>query len=185
MAQAYEKAVLGVRAMAQKQLEIDLSVVTPLVDSNWADFLQQIKTCVYRNEWEPAVLNYKDDHGTDILIPPLVPAGHDKDIFRLHAQIKNCYQVLVTKCEKHEVSALLKTLVIGDSRAAWKAITGHFVRTTAAGRAFATDKFYTSTMANTDTTLLEWIKTVSDLAESLETATGVVVRPDAKKHLLL
>ena len=43
---AYEKAVLEVRAMAQKQLEIDLSVVTPLVDSNWADFLQQIKTCV-------------------------------------------------------------------------------------------------------------------------------------------
>jgi hypothetical protein len=40
-------------------------------------------------------------------------------------------------------------------------------------------------MANTDTTLLEWIKTVSDLAESLETATGVAVLPDAKKHLLL
>ena len=57
MAQAYEKAVLGVRAMAQKQLEIDLSVVTPLVDSNWADFLQQIKTCVYHDEWEPAVLH--------------------------------------------------------------------------------------------------------------------------------
>ena len=67
---AYEKAVLEVRAMAQKQLEIDLSVVTPLVDSNWADFLQQIKTCVYRDDWEPAVLNYKDDHGGDIVIPP-------------------------------------------------------------------------------------------------------------------
>ena len=112
-------------------------------------------------------------------------ANHDATNFLLHAQIKNCYQVLITKCEKHEVSALLKTLVIGDSRAAWKAITGHFVRTTAAGRAFATDKFYTSTMANTDTNLLEWIKTVSDLAESLETATGVAVLPDAKKHLLL
>jgi hypothetical protein len=40
-------------------------------------------------------------------------------------------------------------------------------------------------MASTDTTLLEWVKTVSDLSESLETATGVAVTPDAKKHLLL
>ena len=87
---AYEKAVLEVRAMAQKQLEIDLSVVTPLVDSNWADFLQQIKTCVYRDEWEPAVLHYKDEQGTDIVIPPLVPAAHNANNFRLHAQIKNC-----------------------------------------------------------------------------------------------
>ena len=91
----------------------------------------------------------------------------------------------MTKCEKHEVSVLLKTLVIGDSRDVWRAIKGHFVRTTAAGRAFATEKFYTSTMMNTDTNLLEWVKTVNDLAESLQTATGVNVTADQKKHLLL
>jgi hypothetical protein len=39
-------------------------------------------------------------------------------------------------------------------------------------------------MMNTDTTLLEWVKT-NDLAESLETATGVPVLADQKKHLLL
>ena len=171
MAAAYEKAKIEMRAMAQKQLGIDLSVVSPLVDSNWPDFLQQIKTCVFRNEWEPPVLNFKDGTGTDIVIPPLVNADRDEADFKLHANIRNCYQVLVTKCEKHEVSALLKTIEIGDSREVWKAITGHFVRTTAAGRAQATDKFYTSTMANTDTTLLDWIKTVNDLANSLETAT--------------
>ena len=131
------------------------------------------------------MLNYKDDAGADIAIPPHVNADRDEVIFKLHANIKNCYQVLVTKCEKHPVSALLKTIVIGDSRAVWKAITGHFVRTTAAGRAFATDKFYTSTMANTDTSLLDWIKTVNDLADSLETATRVTVPAGAKKHLLL
>ena len=68
MAAAYEKAKLEVRAIAQKQLEIDLSVVSPLVDSTWPDFLRQIKTCVFRNEWEPPVLNYKDNHGADIVI---------------------------------------------------------------------------------------------------------------------
>ena len=185
MAAAYEKAKIEIKAVAQKQLGIDLSVVSPLVDSEWPDFLQQIKTCVFRNEWEPGVLNYKDDAGADIAIPPHVNADRDEVIFKLHANIKNCYQVLVTKCEKHPVSALLKTIVIGDSRAVWKAITGHFVRTTAAGRAFATDKFYTSTMANTDTSLLDWIKTVNDLADSLETATRVTVPAGAKKHLLL
>ena len=185
MAGAYEKAKAEARAVAQKQLEIDLSVVSSLVDTNWADFHQQIKTCVFRNEWEPGVLNYKDSHGADIVIAPLVHTDFDADNMRLHLQIKNCYQVLITKCQKHEVSSLLKTVVIGDARAVWKAITGHFVRRTAAGRAFATDKFYTSTMMNTDTTLLEWVKTVNDLAESLETATGVAVLPDQKKHLLL
>ena len=50
MAGAYEKAKAEARAVAQKQLEIDLSVVSSLVDTNWADFHQQIKTCVFRNE---------------------------------------------------------------------------------------------------------------------------------------
>ena len=70
MAAAYEKAKIEIKAVAQKQLGIDLSVVSPLVDSEWPDFLQQIKTCVFRNEWEPGVLNYKDDAGADIAIPP-------------------------------------------------------------------------------------------------------------------
>ena len=46
MAAAYEKAKIEIKAVAQKQLGIDLSVVSPLVDSEWPDFLQQIKTCV-------------------------------------------------------------------------------------------------------------------------------------------
>ena len=117
MAAAYEKAKIEIKAVAQKQLGIDLSVVSPLVDSDWPDFLQQIKTCVFRNEWEPGVLNYKDDTGADIAIPPHVNADRDEVIFKLHTNIKNCYQVLVTKCEKHPVSSLLKTIVIGDSRA--------------------------------------------------------------------
>ena len=161
MAGAYEKAKIEVRATAQKQLEIDLKVVSPLVDSKWADFQQQIKTCMFMNEWQASVLEYKDAAGADINIPALVPANHDIEIFRLHQNIKNAYQILITKCEKHEVSALIKTLTIGDSRAVWKAIKGHFIRTTAAGRAFATERFYTSTMMNTDTNLLEWVKTVS------------------------
>ena len=70
MAAAYEKAKDEARVIAQKQLTIDLSVVSPLVDSTWPDFLQQIKTCVFRNEWEPAVLNFKDSTGNDIDIPP-------------------------------------------------------------------------------------------------------------------
>ena len=38
---------------------------------------------------------------------------------------------------------------------------------------------------NTDTNLLEWVKTVSDLADSLQTSTGVAVTAERKKRLLL
>ena len=39
MAAAYEKAKIEIKAVAQKQLGIDLGVVSPLVDSEWPDFL--------------------------------------------------------------------------------------------------------------------------------------------------
>ena len=62
------------------------------------------------------MLNYKDSTGTDIVIGSLVHADRDEENMIRHLQIKNCYQILITKCQKHEVSALLKTLAIGDSR---------------------------------------------------------------------
>ena len=104
MAQAaYERAKIEVRATAQKQLEIDLKVVSPLVDSKWADFQQQIKTCMFMNEWQASVLEYYDAAGAAIDIPDLVHADHEIEIFRLHLNIRNAYQILIARNTKYRL----------------------------------------------------------------------------------
>ena len=112
-------------------------------------------------------------------------AKDDIENYRLHKQIYNAYQILTTKCEKHEISSSLAAVKIGDARAAWKIINEYFVRSTPAGRAIASRAFFNSTQSSTDTTLLQWFKIVEDLAADLATARGAAVSDEEKKNLLL
>ena len=169
---------------AEKQLSNDLKLITPLADSSWATFSFQINQTVHRNSWAESVLNEKDAAGETLEIHSMT-ARNTIENYRLHKQISNAYQILTTKCEKHEISSSLAAVKIGDARGVWNMISEYFVRSTPAGRAIANRAFVNSTQTSTDSTLLQWFKIVDDLAADLAMARGLAVSDDEKKNLLL
>ena len=114
---------------AEKQLSNDLKLITPLADSSWSVFSFQVNQTVHRNAWAEGVLNEKDATGTPIVILSM-DVKDDIANYRLHKQISNAYQILTTKCEKHEISSSLAAVKIGDARGVWKLINEYFVRST-------------------------------------------------------
>ena len=183
-AERYDAAKFAADERAEKQLSNDLKLITPLADSSWSTFLFQINQTVHRNTWAESVLNEKDSAGTALVIQSMA-VKDDIENYRLHKQISNAYQILTTKCEKHDISSSLAAVKIGDARGAWRIINDYFVRSTPAGRAAATKAFFNSSQMSTDTTLLQWFKAVDDLATDLSTARGLPVSDEEKKTLLL
>jgi hypothetical protein len=183
-AERYDAAKFAADDRAEKQLSNDLKLITPLADSSWSTFLFQINQTVHRNTWAESVLNEKDSAGTALVIQSMA-VKDDIENYRLHKQISNAYQILTTKCEKHDISSSLAAVKIGDARGAWRIINDYFVRSTPAGRAAATKAFFNSSQMSTDTTLLQWFKAVDDLATDLSTARGLPVSDEEKKTLLL
>ena len=183
-AEKYEAAKFAADDRAEKQLSNDLKLITPLADSNWSTFLFQINQTVHRNSWAESVLNDKDSTGAALVIQSMA-LKDDIENYRLHKQISNAYQIITTKCEKHDISSSLAAVKIGDARGAWKIVNDYFVRSTPTGRAAATKAFFNSSQMSTDTTLLQWFKAVDDLAADLSTARGAPVSDEDKKTLLL
>ena len=105
---------------AEKQLSNNLKLITPLADSSWSVFSFQVNQTVHRNAWAEGVLNEKTAAGAPIVILSM-DVKDDIANYRLHKQfeISNAYQILTTKCEKHEISSSLAAVKIGDARGVW------------------------------------------------------------------
>ena len=73
----------------------------------------------------------------------------------------------MAKTDGHAVENTLEDVTFGDSSAAWKVVINHFTRATTSGRSTASKAFWNSTMATTNTTLIEWGTRVSRLARDL------------------
>ena len=65
-------------------------------------------------------------------------------------------------------------MVVGDAKAAWQIIYRFFHKNSVAGKAAATNAFYSATMSNSNTNIVEWVAEVNRNAKVLISAGGSV-----------
>ena len=133
-----EKSLEKARRQASISLNTLLSTIQTLCDVDFYAFRKQLEIAAFANQRHPCHLNLAvevpDEDDNKFLF--------DQSVF---------YQVLMAKSRGSPAAYSLDQIPIGDGRAVWGAIQRYYLRNTTSGRAAATKKFHTATMASTNT----------------------------------
>ena len=139
--------------------------VDPLAKSSYHRFMKQLERQASRYEWPPHILSDS--------VPDLTPAERnalDQDTvegLRKILHIRNAYDIITAKCDGHQVEGLLETCTRSHARMAVNIIREFFHPTDNAGKRLAYATFVNATMANTHTTIVEWVALVRQYAINL------------------
>lgn len=162
-------ATRAVRETADKQFETMLKTVEPLKSVEFSVFWRQVTTASNRNSWHDSIL----DQSKAVLVVADPDAPTDPEL-KYQLDQKNCYHILIDRTMHHPTGHLLTTCTLGDGREAAKMVFEFFHRKTTAGLDLATNNFFGSTMANTDTNVVQWISEVRARADILKQAGGTI-----------
>ena len=130
---------------ALKEQQISAQDVDKLQDIDYFKFERQLKRQAHNFNWPKWIL----DRG-------IAEPVHEQLTFHAKLCKKNAYMLITSKCDGHQdVDTLLQAVEIGDARAAWKTVRGHFLKQSAAGLSRAYQCFYGATMASTNNNIIQ------------------------------
>ena len=106
---------------------------------------RRVLTVAHMAQWAPWILDLSQQ-------PPAAEELTPKQL----ADLRNAYSLHKNKTRGHPVEHKLTSVPVGDAREAWKRTNQYFVKDTPGGRSKATERFWTITMENTGTNIMEW-----------------------------
>ena len=158
-------------ALGEKQFGTALKTVKPLKDSNYQTWRDQIERTAYTNQWHPSIL-YDDD-------------GPDTPSDKHTTDVKYAYMLCLCTTDDSPLADILQPCPRGDAKAAFLLVASFFHRRSAGGCAAANKSFYHSSMASTDTNVIQWIATITRNAAVLNQLTNGSCAEDAQMLQLI
>jgi hypothetical protein len=179
-----------IKVQADKQLETLSKTVATLKEVGWHKFDFALRRAENRFSWPKHILGTDNTAAlTDVQRAELQTEADSDAADSLEAQqrlmhTKNAYNLILEKCESHEVADLLEDVPIGHARAAYDIIKKYFVSSTVGGTTATYGKFFTLAMATSQTNVIEFMALVNRTAKDLQ-STGNDVNESMKKAVLL
>jgi hypothetical protein len=162
---------LALNQTAEKHLDTMYKAVGLLKDVGYHKFAAQLARQAFAYNWDPEILNLT----TPALTPAQITAADallTADAIKATLDRRNACLIILNKTDGHPVENLLESLAPGDPRLAFSTLHEYFHPATAAGMQSAIVTLFTSTMANTHTTITGWIALVSRNAKIVRDSGG-------------
>ncbi len=169
-AAALARRLDNIRSTADKQLDHMQRAVEPLAKSSYYLFMKQLRRQALSFGWPSHILSDSDADLTDAERNAL-----DEDTvegLKAILHIRNAFVTITSKCDGHQVEGLLETCPDSRARMAVDIIREYFHPKSTAGRRLAYSTFVNASMANTHTTLIEWVALVRRHAINLRQVGG-------------
>jgi hypothetical protein len=160
-----------VRKTANTQLTTLLTTVIPLEKHNDLNKLtKQLHTLFHRFDYPTHIL--------DASVPDLTQAERDaldlkkvEDLTK-HLAIKNAYAAITALCDGSDAGYLVEGATQDHARSAMDILRNYYFPSDAAGKRAANKLFHNATMANTNTTIVQWTALVRQNAKTLRSVGG-------------
>ena len=152
--------VRELHARADKQLETMYRTVGSLKDIGFHKLSVQLLRQAYAYNWEPAIC----DMATPALTVEeiLTEDGLDTaEAIKNQLDRRNAFLVILQATDGDPTEALLEAMLPGNPRLAFSTLHSYFHPGTIAGMQMSYVAFFSSTMANSGTTIVGWVAYVS------------------------
>jgi hypothetical protein len=156
---------------ADKQLETMYKAVSKLKDVDYHKFSTQLHRSAYAYGWADEILTF----ATPALTPAqIVAADALGTVPAIKAKLdrRNAFLVIMAGTDGHPVENLLEAIAPGNPRLVFDTVHAYFHPGTTAGLQNAYITFFTTTMAISGNTIVEWVATVSRNAKIVRDSGG-------------
>ena len=150
-----------IKAAANKELGLMMGSCSPLEGDNFHVFQKKLKRFANAYDWPTHILDSDEI---------LDQAAIDALTFKEKCDIRNAYLLMMDKTDDHTVTDALEECEEGDAQEAFKLIREFFYPNDQGGRNTSAQTFWTATMANTDTTVVQWSALVTSNANMAKAA---------------
>lgn len=133
--------------------------VNTLLEVGYHKFVTQLARQEYAYEWPPYILRVNMENPTAQQLSAMNNSNLIEQV-KEYADNRNAYMLILTKCDGHQVENLLEHCPAGHAGVAFKILAEFFNPGTTSGQQHAYVTFFTSTMASTHTTIVEWTSLV-------------------------
>ena len=170
-AAAVAAAVASAENLAERQLSTALQTVPQLNEVEYHAWLRAIEVVANKDRWHPSILD--PTHAA-----PANPTTKQE------CDVRNAFALLMANTKNTMVAIGLESCPLGDAVAGFHMVRLHYHPDSQGGKASATNNFYSATMANTNTTISEWLAMVQRRAKNLQAAGGQVDDAAIKTRVL-
>jgi hypothetical protein len=144
----------AIKRNADKQLDTMYQTVDKLNDVGYYKFKQLLERQAYCYEWPDFILDKNAE------VPNELDLKQQRDV-------RNAYLLIMRKADGHPVESTLEQIEVGNARLVFRAVHNHFNPDTQAGRTASFKQFYTATMGNTGSNIIQWTALVPRRAKVL------------------
>jgi hypothetical protein len=164
------------KSLGEKQYSTSLTVLPKLAVCGYEEFKASLERIAYQNDWPQWLLDKE-------IAMPTANRLTTKEII----DNKNAYALVMDKAKGHLVYKTLEppAVALGDAKLAYYKLDQYFNRTSIAGRGKATREFYTITMENTATNIVQWLALVPQRRIKLLSAGGTATESDSLNQMLI
>ena len=158
---------------ADKRLVLLYKAVSPLEGSEGYDkWEKQIKRHSIISRWPNHICDLTAPKVTEQQLTTWKNAG-SKEGYRNHLCVRNAYAIITSTCDDHAVTNILDTTVeVNHAQEAFRAVNTFFYPKSQPGLQRAYKNFFESSMASTNTTIVEWGAKVAKMAKVIKNAGG-------------
>ena len=127
--------------LATRQLTTGLTLLSKLVDIDYALFRNQIERIAYQFSWHDSILDHT-----------VAASATVRNSVKYKEDVRNAYVLLTDRTDGHEVADVLRDVPLGEAQQGWRELHEHYHRQTHGGQEEVENIFNSATMGTTATT---------------------------------